>query len=108
MNTQALEYCFICEHPTGRAGRADDSLYDNYDYGSYCENCWYEERIWVGESKQLQAENERLANAVKWYGERAQALTKCKDKGTHYLEAIYVELSLDGGNRAREALIRRS
>jgi len=34
-----LEYCSLCEDPTGRAGRGDDSLYDE-DGGPYCLECW--------------------------------------------------------------------
>lgn len=36
-----LEYCFKCGEPTGRAGRGEDSLYDDDDdSGPYCETCW--------------------------------------------------------------------
>lgn len=38
-----LEYCIKCDQPTGRAGRAEDSLYcDNpdCDKGPYCEDCY--------------------------------------------------------------------
>jgi hypothetical protein len=35
-----LEYCCECEQPTGRAGRGDDSLFDDYDHGPFCEECW--------------------------------------------------------------------
>lgn len=34
------ERCFLCDEPTGRAGRADDSLYDEDGLGPYCEGCW--------------------------------------------------------------------
>jgi len=37
-----LEHCFKCESPTGRAGRAEDSLYAENGDGPYCENCWRE------------------------------------------------------------------
>lgn len=33
------EHCFICENETGRAGRAEDSIYDDDDNGPYCEEC---------------------------------------------------------------------
>lgn len=36
------EVCFICSAATGRAGKGDDSLYDDDDEGPYCEDCWYE------------------------------------------------------------------
>ena len=38
-----LEYCFICESPTGRAGRGDDSIYADDDSGPYCPECWEEQ-----------------------------------------------------------------
>lgn len=34
-----LEYCCDCDQPTGRAGRADDSLYVEDD-GPYCRDCY--------------------------------------------------------------------
>ncbi len=37
-----LEYCFVCGEPTGRAGKGDDSLYDEDDEGPYCPGCWHE------------------------------------------------------------------
>lgn len=33
-----LEYCCECAQPTGRAGRSEDSLYD--DDGPFCRECW--------------------------------------------------------------------
>jgi hypothetical protein len=38
-----LEYCCVCNQPTGRAGRADDSLYIGDD-GPYCYECYCEEK----------------------------------------------------------------
>lgn len=35
------ERCCDCDTPTGRAGRADDSLFcDTCDTGPYCWPCW--------------------------------------------------------------------
>ena len=34
------EHCWICEAETGRAGRAEDSIYDLADEGPYCEDCY--------------------------------------------------------------------
>ena len=36
-----LEFCSVCEHPTGRAGAAEDSLYIGDD-GPFCEDCYNE------------------------------------------------------------------
>ena len=41
MNERPLEYCFICDEPTGRAGKGEDSLYcDECDKGPYCPDCF--------------------------------------------------------------------
>ena len=37
-----LEYCCECDQPTGRAGRADDSLFTEDDEGPFCGACWEE------------------------------------------------------------------
>lgn len=42
MITKTLEYCFVCSAPTGRAGRGDDSIYDENGEGPYCLDCWHE------------------------------------------------------------------
>ena len=34
-----LEYCSVCDEPTGRAGRGEDSLYVDDD-GPYCSECY--------------------------------------------------------------------
>lgn len=44
------------------------------------------------------------AEALEWYGERAKALTEFKKQPPMYPVAIFTELSLDGGRRARAAL----
>jgi len=38
-----IEICVKCGEPTGRAGRADDSLYDENDNGPYCWECFEKE-----------------------------------------------------------------
>jgi len=39
--TKRYELCFKCGSPTGRAGRGEDSIYDDGDgSGPYCEDCW--------------------------------------------------------------------
>ena len=41
MTDKTIETCCVCDEPTGRAGRADDSLYcDECDVGPFCEECW--------------------------------------------------------------------
>ncbi len=41
-----LEYCTLCDEPTGRAGRGEDSLYidfgDGSCFGPLCEKCFDE------------------------------------------------------------------
>lgn len=39
----SVERCWICDELTGRAGRLDDSIFDDDDNGPYCEECWIEE-----------------------------------------------------------------
>jgi len=34
------ERCWLCDDPTGNAGRGEGSLYDKNDLGPYCEKCW--------------------------------------------------------------------
>lgn len=34
-----LEYCCECGDATGRAGRADDSMFTEEGYGPYCKEC---------------------------------------------------------------------
>ena len=40
MSDDNLERCTVCDEPTGRAGRGDDSLYDDGGGGPYCSGCW--------------------------------------------------------------------
>lgn len=35
-----IEYCIVCDSPTGRAGAGEDSLYDENGHGPYCEHCF--------------------------------------------------------------------
>lgn len=36
-----LEYCYVCDEPTGRAGKGEDSIYcDVCDKGPFCFLCW--------------------------------------------------------------------
>ncbi len=35
-----LEECYVCGKYTGRAGRADDSIYCECGAGPFCEECW--------------------------------------------------------------------
>ncbi|KKL70589.1 hypothetical protein LCGC14_2103390 [marine sediment metagenome] len=47
---------------------------------------------------------ERRKKALEWYGNRAESLIDFIKKPDSYLLAIYTELSLDGGKRARAAI----
>ena len=41
MNQRPTEYCCVCGEPTGKACRADDSLYcDICDTGPFCKDCY--------------------------------------------------------------------
>ena len=37
-----IERCFVCDEPTGNAGRGEDSLYGDDADGPYCRECWNE------------------------------------------------------------------
>lgn len=54
--------------------------------------------------EQLLALAERRKSALEWYENRAKALVDFIKKPDSYLLAIYTELSLDGGQRARAAI----
>ena len=40
MSKQRIERCCECDEPTGKAGRLDDSLYDDGE-GPFCEDCFH-------------------------------------------------------------------
>src|SRR5690554_4336709 len=71
--SESYEHCMECDSLTGRAGRAEDSLYHGY-IGPFCEDCfedWPDEQVaQIAALRQqltaTQAENEalRVANAV--------------------------------------------
>ena len=42
MKTKRIERCVKCDEPTGKAGRLDDSLYDDDGNGPFCETCFHE------------------------------------------------------------------
>jgi hypothetical protein len=37
-----IEYCCICNEPTGRAGIAYGSIYCECELGPLCEDCWHD------------------------------------------------------------------
>ena len=37
-----LEHCVVCDEPTGKAGKGDDSLYLADGTGPYCQTCFDE------------------------------------------------------------------
>lgn len=43
MNNSPEEHCIVCDDPTGRSGRGEDSLYCEYcDIGPFCPECFDE------------------------------------------------------------------
>ncbi len=36
-----LEMCCVCDEPTGRAGKGDDSIYCNCGAGPFCLECYH-------------------------------------------------------------------
>lgn len=60
-----LELCCECDTPTGRAGRAEDSLYHG-DQGPFCEECFETApEQWLNEATRLRAEKAELAEALR-------------------------------------------
>jgi hypothetical protein len=79
----AYEYCWICNEPTGRAGRADDSLFDDDDGGPYCEACWGEatsvaEPVYVAQTAEPMTDDERST----WFSARGE---DARSKGATWL-----------------------
>jgi hypothetical protein len=70
-DVKRYEHCFVCDDLTGKAGRADDSLYIN-SVGPFCENCYDERLVQCAESvdadpaalSAAQARCERLEEAL--------------------------------------------
>jgi hypothetical protein len=60
----SLEICCQCEGTTGRAGRGDDSLYTDNDWGPYCEDCWGDADYWRCLTDEKVTEVERLKQAL--------------------------------------------
>ena len=62
LSERPLELCFVCDEPTGRAGKGEDSLYcDECDKGPYCPECFRKHH----ESDTKVAQLERVATAAK-------------------------------------------
>ena len=59
-----LEICCQCEGTTGRAGRGEDSLYTDNDWGPYCEDCWGDADYWRCLTDEKVTEIERLKQAL--------------------------------------------
>ncbi len=75
------EICCQCENPTGRAGRGEDSLYTDNDWGPYCVGCWEDADYWrcLAEENNLMVERLRETNAELL--EALEALVKSTDYG---------------------------
>ncbi len=71
MSGHMPELCCQCDSPTGRAGRADDSLYIESDWGPYCTDCWGDAEYWrriadenISERDRLKTINAELLNEL--------------------------------------------
>ena len=56
MKTKRIERCIRCDEPTGKAGRLDDSLYDDDGNGPFCETCFHEIQAAEAEVADLHAQ----------------------------------------------------
>ena len=74
-----LEYCFKCDEPTGCAGRADDSHYNEDGEGPFCWRCWCED------------ENPRLNDLI----DSQQQALKAKDKYIDQLQQRNLKLQFE-------------
>ena len=61
----SLEIWCQCEGTTGRAGRGEDSLYTDNDWGPYCEDCWGDADYWRCLTDEKLSEIERLRMAAR-------------------------------------------
>ena len=65
-----LEYCCKCGAATGRAGRADDSLYTDDDDGPFCEDCYEaaialgDDAFWIGVAANSAAAKTTISKAI--------------------------------------------
>jgi len=78
------ERCCECDSQTGKAGVQDDSLYDNYGNGPYCDTC-YETTLEYHEahSKDLKKQNaalRELCGEMAGYGKVLILMAPSKDK----------------------------
>ena len=75
MSERPLELCFICDEPTGRAGKGEDSLYcDECDKGPCCPDCFRKHHESDMRVAQLEEENKSLREAIQ------QAVDKIYDE----------------------------
>ena len=76
--TDNLEYCFKCDRPTGCAGRADDSHYNEDGEGPFCWECWC-----IDENPRL---HQQLDELRPYSHETVQGLMKWRDERIKQLE----------------------
>jgi len=70
----SIERCYICDEPTGRAGRGEDSLYcDECDSGPYCSECWDEHEA---DGHLRGSEVDRLKRIIREQDETVQRVLK--------------------------------
>jgi hypothetical protein len=51
----SYELCCCCDQATGHAGKGEDSLYANNEYGPYCDDCWHDVPALLGDRVEEQA-----------------------------------------------------
>ena len=106
-----IERCFICDDPTGRAGKGEDSIYLG-DHGPLCEGCYDEIRYAIlSESSvtHLEADNARAAAP----GDAPQGRTdterldwlETKGRNLYYINGKWGIVDQAGVNITRHAFI---
>lgn len=58
---EKLEICCLCDAPTGRAGKYDDSIYGENGDGPYCEECF----MWKYKGERCQCPQGSLCEFLK-------------------------------------------
>ena len=114
-DVKRYEHCFVCDDLTGKAGRADDSLYIN-SVGPFCENCYDERLVQCAESvdadpaalSAAQARCERLEGALNKEELRRAILdleeVKQELRDRHPWKCELIGRTIDMLRRARAAL----
>jgi len=112
--SESYEHCMECDSLTGRAGRAEDSLYHGY-IGPFCEDCfedWPDEQVAQITTLRQQltttkAENEALRAQLKETEEKGRVLMDmCRDLKARVAE-LESQIWAVGADHCRAFILRK-